>query len=73
MIDAVVELPCGGFGVVSKRAVARILHFVGAIGVASQHSTSIIEVSLEWHFDNGALGCLSLPKSFIIKETTGLS
>jgi len=73
VIDAVVELPCGGFGVVSKRAVARILHFVGAIGVASQHSTSIIEVSLEWHFDKGALVCVSLPKSFKIKETTGLS
>ena len=51
----------------------RLMIVVGAIGVASQHSTSIIEVSLEWHFDKGALGCVSLPKSFIIKETTGLS
>ena len=46
---------------------------MGAIGVASQHSTSIIEVNLEWHFDKGALVCVSLPKSFKIKETTGLS
>jgi len=51
----------------------RLMIVVGAIGVASQHSTSIIGLSPEWHFDKGALGCLSLPKSFIIKETTGLS